>query len=182
MDSGNEYVIQVKANQKTLLAVIQRTIKEQRPKDSCEKKEINRGRQECRKVKVYNNKYLYIEKDWRNLNTIIMVINTGKRNGLCYREEHYYISSLQTKSAELFATGIRKHWLIENQLHWVKDVIQNEDRSMIEHKGIATNLSLIKSIAISLFRVNGYSSVKMALEKFRNRLTQCTELMGISPI
>ncbi len=39
-----------------------------------------------------------------------------------YEETAYYISSL-TESAQVFAKIIRGHWKIENQLHWVKDVI-----------------------------------------------------------
>ena len=50
-------------------------------------------------------------------------------------ESHYYLSSLDW-SASQFAEVIRGHWLIENRLHWVKDVTLNEDNCI--HRGGAT--------------------------------------------
>ena len=42
-----------------------------------------------------------------------------------FQESHYYLSSLDW-SASQFSDAIRGHWLIENPLHWVKDVTLNE--------------------------------------------------------
>lgn len=182
MDSGNEYVVQVKGNQKSLCEGIQQTIKNQKPTARLVTKEKNRGRQEMRKFSLYKNDGNYLSSEWKNLHSVIEVINTGKRKGTRYREIHYYISSLHPKQIDDLAKGIRNHWLIENRLHWVKDVIQHEDGSRIEEKRIAINLSLIKSIAISLFRINGYNSVKRGVEKFKNRVSHCGELIGITSI
>ncbi|WP_407635903.1 hypothetical protein [Kamptonema formosum] len=44
---------------------------------------------------------------------------SGARGKKDYEHLTYYISSLSA-SAEIFASKIRGHWLIENQLHWVK--------------------------------------------------------------
>ncbi|WP_114026369.1 ISAs1 family transposase, partial [Shigella sonnei] len=38
----------------------------------------------------------------------------------------YYISSADL-TAEKFATAIRNHWHVENNLHWRLDVVMNED-------------------------------------------------------
>lgn len=182
MDSGNEYVIQVKSNQKKLFAGVEKTIRRTAIVDEYVKKEVNKGRTENRRIRLYKYDKRYISTDWKNLNRIIEVINTGIRGGIKYNEKHYYISSLMEDKAEIFAKGIRGHWCIENQLHRVKDVIQNEDNSLIVDKRIAANLSLIKSITISLFRLNGYSSIKRALERYTNRVSDCSDLIGIKPI
>ncbi|MEY3554685.1 MAG: hypothetical protein RLZZ580_738, partial [Cyanobacteriota bacterium] len=58
----------------------------------------------------------------------IKVERRGSRGDKTYEETAYYISSL-TESAQVFAKIIRGHWKIENQLHWVKDVIFEEDKS-----------------------------------------------------
>lgn len=182
MDSGNEYVIQVKKNQKALFVGIQKIVLNSKPVDSFEKKETNKGRKEQRKVGVFLNVDGHLPTGWKNINRIIEVTNEGEREGRQYFEKHYYISSLSQDKAVLFALGIRAHWSIENNLHRVKDVIQNEDGSLIVDKRISANLSLIKSVTISVFRSIGCSSIKYALERYRNKVEDCLELIGKYPI
>jgi predicted transposase YbfD/YdcC len=60
------------------------------------------------------------------------------------------------------ADGIRGHWLIENSLHWVKDVIYEEDISP-QKSGLAPrNLSLLKTWVLTLLRTHGFDSIKSA--------------------
>ena len=66
-------------------------------------------------------------------------------------EVHYYVSSLETP-LEQIAENIRKHWLIENQLHYVLDVFWGEDASRLRTKNAATNLSLIRKWALNLLK------------------------------
>ncbi|AKV67577.1 Mobile element protein [Microcystis panniformis FACHB-1757] len=70
----------------------------------------------------------------------------------------YYISSL-TESAQVFAKIIRGHWKIENQLHWVKDVIFEEDKSEISDFQAASNWSILTTIGLNLFRGLGFLSI-----------------------
>ena len=63
------------------------------------------------------------------------------------------------ENAQVFMNKIRGHWRIENQLHWVKDVIFQEDSSGIYKFQPATNLSVLKTIAMNLFRCLGFLSV-----------------------
>jgi predicted transposase YbfD/YdcC len=72
-----------------------------------------------------------------------------------------YISSLKTTAQE-FARGIRGHWSIENCLHWVKDVVLNEDDSTIRLGNAPANLSVIRAIALNVLRRNGHTSITIA--------------------
>ncbi len=182
MDGGNDYVIQVKRNQKGLFNGVQKVIKSGKLIDKFEKKEKNKGRVEIRTVRLFLNDGRHIPTGWKAVKRIIEITNSGKREGYRYYEKHYYLSSLSENNAMLFATGIRSHWSIENNLHRVKDVIQNEDGSHIAEKRISAILSLIKSVTISVFRANGHSSIKYALEQYRNRVEDCFELIGNIPI
>jgi predicted transposase YbfD/YdcC len=182
MDGGNDYVIQVKVNQLKLFDGIETTICKEKPIDQYQSKEINKGRKEIRRVRLYRYNEKYISSEWKGIKRIVEIINSGIRDGRKYSEKHYYISSLTENKAEAFAKGIREHWSIENKLHRVKDVFQNEDNSLIVEKRIAANLSLIKSVAISVFRLNGHLSIKKALEQFKNQIPECIKLIGIKPI
>jgi predicted transposase YbfD/YdcC len=64
-------------------------------------------------------------------------------------------------SAEIFASKIRGHWLIENQLHWVKDVVFKEDIGSRHNYIAVTNLSLLTTIALNRYRFLGLSSLTL---------------------
>lgn len=93
---------------------------------------------------------------------MIKVERKGFRGREIYLFVVYYISSLKLE-AEKFAAGIRKHWEIENRLHYVKDVVFKEDHSPISQINAATNLSIITTIAINLLRYDGYCSMTKAI-------------------
>lgn len=179
MESGNDYVIQVKGNQPNLLKAIKQKFDNTQSKIGCTALERKRGRIENRQVQILRveSESDKIFKQWKGLQTIIHVKNYGHRKDTQYNKDHYYISSIKEKSAEYYAEGIRSHWGVENRLHWVKDVIMNEDKSRIITGQIAKNLSLIKSIVINLFRLNGSDSIQKAIESYCNRPRQAMTLV-----
>ncbi len=105
------------------------------------------------------------------------MVRSGLREGKPYREDHYLVCSLETKDAKLVSEIIRPHWGIENRLHYVKDVNMKEDKSGIKGGHSAENLSIMKNIAINVYRYNGLQSIKSAIRKFTNRIPQQLELI-----
>lgn len=89
---------------------------------------------------------------------MIQVERIGIRQGKPLQQTNYYISSLIASASE-FAQGIRKHWGIENRLHWVKDVIFGEDAAPFKNYNAATNWSFIRTFAINVARMSGYDSL-----------------------
>ncbi|MDR1339916.1 MAG: transposase, partial [Prevotellaceae bacterium] len=83
-------------------------------------------------------------------------------------ETAYFISDVRSNKARFFAQHIRNHWAIENSLHWIKDVILNGDKSKTTGGMAAENISIIRNIVINLFRLNGYTSLKYAIELCMN--------------
>ena len=72
---------------------------------------------------------------------------------------------------------IRSHWQIENSLHWVKDVIQAEDRSSIRAANAASTISVLKTWVLSLFRLRGHHSIKHATIRFANKIPELCRLI-----
>ena len=77
--------------------------------------------------------------------TIRRVNGTGKTE----TEIRYFLTSCNDDPAVL-AQAIRRHWSIENSLHWVLDVTFREDDSRVRHRTAARNLALLRKIALNL--------------------------------
>ena len=103
-----------------------------------------------RTVEVFND-LTGISKEWTGLESLIKVERIGTRAGKPYHQVVYYISSL-VRSAADFAKGIRGHWGIENRLHWVKDVIFDEDHSTIRTGNAPANLSVMRTMPSARLR------------------------------
>lgn len=177
MESGNEYVLQVKRNQPKLYDAINQTISTSETIDFDIKKEKNRGRIEERSVYIYSDLSNPIYKDWIGIKQIVHVVSKGIRNGKEYHENRYYISSRENKSAEIYNKRIRDHWGIENSLHWVKDKILNEDKSQVKDLDRSETMSIIRNIIINVYKMSGFNSLKYAIEAHANRISECTSII-----
>ena len=122
--------------------------------------ETTRDRNSYRKIEVFDLPEK-LDPKWMGAGCVIRVERSGTRGNQPYQRLSYYLCSLPPQSRRL-ADGIRGHWLIENSLHWVKDVIYEEDISP-QKSGLAPrNLSLIKTWVLTLLRVHGFDSIKAA--------------------
>ena len=177
MDSGNDYVIQVKANRKKLYqSVVSHTTKHIF-REEVHTQEVKRGRTENRTYttsRVPENEYL---KQWEGLRQIIRVKHSGTRENKPYHKIHYYITSLENYPIKKIAEGIRNHWRIENNLHWVKDAIMYEDKSRIKGFLLASNMSMIRTIVLNIYNLKQVKSIKCQIEKVTNNLDQCSKIL-----
>ena len=64
-------------------------------------------------------------------------------------ETRLYISS-HKNNAQYHNEIIRAHWSIENRLHWMLDVVFNEDHSRRRAGNSAANFNIISKIALAL--------------------------------
>jgi predicted transposase YbfD/YdcC len=158
IDSKNDYLITVKANQIKLYNRLKDLAKIQRPLTVYQSKDYSHGRYIIRKISVFNGKNVR-HKNYPHLESFIQVERIGFRGEKEYNETIYYISSQKLK-AEIFAERIKGHWLIENQVHWVKDVIFNEDKSRIKDKNVAGKFSLLITLCMNIYRSLGFISIK----------------------
>ena len=169
IDAKADYLISVKKNQKKLYETIEGWfsdidiygnnidgrghIPQTRYRYSITE-ESSHGRFERRVCQVYNNGVLSKVLKWRGVNSVACLTNTKKyiKSGKTTVERHYYITSLPL-DAERITETIRRHWSIENNLHWQLDVSFNED-SQKKKKNAAQNFSLLNKIAMTQLKNN----------------------------
>lgn len=117
----------------------------------------SRGREITRTVEVFDNLSCINQSYWKGIKSFVCVTRSGKINHKPYQERVYYICSLKLTAQE-FEKRIREHWLIENQNHWIRDVVFREDSSRICSGMAAQNFAIIRSIVLNLLRMNGENS------------------------
>jgi predicted transposase YbfD/YdcC len=92
-------------------------------------------------------------RDWPGLQTVLAVETIRHVNGSGKTETaiRYFLSS-SAGHPEILAQATRRHWQIENNLHWVLDVTFQEDHCRIRDRTAVQNFSLLRKIAINLVR------------------------------
>jgi predicted transposase YbfD/YdcC len=92
-------------------------------------------------------------QDWEGLASFGLVESTRETEGKTSVERRYYISSL-APDIQHFARAVRSHWSIENQLHWVMDVVFNEDQSRARSGYAAENLAMLRRWSLNLIKAD----------------------------
>ena len=102
---------------------------------------------------------------WATINGIAVVESQRESNESGKTERRYYITSHSDKSAEEIGTIIRRHWHVENKLHWQLDVSFDEDNCRLRSGHAAANFSLLNKIALNLLK--NEKSVKVGIKTKR---------------
>lgn len=76
-------------------------------------------------------------------------------------EMRYFICTLDGTVAN-FAHAVRRHWSIENELHWVLDIAFREDDSRVRQGAAQANLAVLRHIALNL--LNRERSIKRGIK------------------
>lgn len=88
---------------------------------------------------------------WVGLRSVGVVEATRQVGDKTTVERRYYLSSLPVDAAA-FARAVRGHWAIENQCHWVLDMVFGEDQSRARTGHAVANLGLLRRLALNLLR------------------------------
>ena len=74
--------------------------------------------------------------------------------------DRYDINNLE-RDAPVFANLIRRHWAIENCLHWMLDATFHEDSSLIYSGHAPENLSVVRKIAMTMLKKAGLPKISI---------------------
>jgi predicted transposase YbfD/YdcC len=95
--------------------------------------------------------YLHGGAEWKGLRTIGAAVRVCEEKGIEKRDVRYYLSSLRRNGPQ-FAQAVRRHWGIENSLHWSLDMTCREDESRVRNRTFAENLSWLRRLTLGLIK------------------------------
>ena len=183
IDGGNDYIVTLKKNQLNLFKAANKLVSSARAASENEVSECVHGRTTTRHTKIYPIPPQLLPL-WVGAKHIIVVRRYGtrwegkksRRRQVDFDEVHYYLSSLDW-SASQFGDAIRGHWLIENRLHWVKDVTLNEDNDIRRGGNAPANWAMIRQFLVSLARLKCTHTFPEALRLMANQIEDLSELL-----
>ncbi len=151
LDRGGEYVLALKENQSALFADAERIIAAAPDADEVTPQaETNHDRFERRRAVVVPAATLAKAHDFPGIRAVaqVQLLRRGKADDISVR---YFLLSRPLGAAKLLDV-VRTHWSIENQLHWVLDVVFDEDRARNRKDHGPENLALLRKLALNLLR------------------------------
>jgi predicted transposase YbfD/YdcC len=159
VEQGADYVLALKANHGFLYEEVQRFFRwaQQRqfvdvPHQYYHTLDGEHGRIEERRYwLVADLDWLAEKKDWAGLRGLGMVERQRTVEGKTTVEERYYLTSL-TGQGQQSGAAVRTHWSVENGLHWLLDVVSQEDQNRLRRDHAAENFAVLCHLAISLLR------------------------------
>jgi predicted transposase YbfD/YdcC len=130
VDQGGDYALALKGNQGTLHADVSRFLDDPATAITADHRTVDgdHGRIETRRSTVATDiGWLQEDPQWPGLQAIGKVTRSSEASTKTTVETAYYLLS-KPLSPERFGEVVRAHWAVENSLHWVLDVIMNEDQ------------------------------------------------------
>ena len=97
-----------------------------------------------------------------------MVRRTRQVGDKISTEDSYSLSSLALSvGAQALATAVRRHWSVENELHWSLDVSFREDACQVRKDNAPANLACMRRIALT--QLNQEKTKKLGIQGKRRR-------------
>ncbi len=153
LDRGGEYVLALKENQSALFTDAQQLLE---PAVASEQVELEvgegHGRKEQREAVVVLANTLGTKHGFPGLTALARIELRRRVDGRDEKPLVRYFAMSQAFTAARVLAIARTHWGIENQLHWVLDVVFDEDRARNRKGNGPQNLAILRKFALNLLR------------------------------
>lgn len=170
-----DYILALKDNQPTLAKTVLKAIDDAKAKTfegTPYLRQIDKGtghgRIENRTYTLLScNDALIRKTKWPHLKSIGMVETKITIDHETTRTKRYFLTSLEYRQMKEFMRGVRNHWHIENNLHWVLDVSFDDDLNRTRTGNAPENMSVLKRIALNL--LNQETATKIGTKAKRKK-------------
>lgn len=154
LKAGADYVLALKQNQSKLYAAVARCFAHAGRRSSAEQLEPStHDRREWRRASVMRNVSLAITCKFPGIVALGRITSRRRCRGAAADKPaiRYYLLSKYISAKELLRI-VRSHWDIENRMHWVLDVVLDEDASRSRKDNAPENLAILRRLALNIIR------------------------------
>ena len=167
---GAHYLFTVKDNQPTLRRALAALPWKAAPNDADPGSDRSHGRLESRTATVLDLDSQPQRQLFPGAQRAMKIVRrrTDATTGATSTETVYAITSLGHRYADgvLLARWLRSHWLIENSVHWVRDVTLGEDHSGVRTGAGPQVMAALRNTAINISRLAGHTNIAAAQRHF----------------
>lgn len=175
-EGKGHYVIGLKGNHGDFHSEVEQLFEKNAKKKYSEKNywrmdtEKNHNQVEIREFYKLPASRLVFSEGWEKLKNVVVYRKTVTDvfTDETKVEKRYYITDLN--DIELIAISVRRHWGVENELHWHLDVSLSEDANRTVNRNAANNLSVMKKNLLTMLKLMqplfGNASVKATRKLF----------------
>jgi len=154
LEQGADYVLALKKNQGKLFPAVESRFTRAGKRSTAQRLErCTHDRREWRRATVIRDAKLAVAQKFPGIAALGRITSRRCLHG--QRSEplvtRYYVLST-AMSAKRLLQIVRSHWRIENQLHWVLDVVLAEDGSRSRKDNGPENLAVLRRLALNILR------------------------------
>lgn len=177
------YLVQVKANQPTLLAAVRAVAATASPLGTLQKVDKAHGRLEVRHATFFSLADLPLAPRWQHsgLRHVVRLERTTEQLKTAQRSQAvaYYVTNQEATTPPAqddLCAAIRGHWGCEAD-HWIRDVTLHEDLIPVKQPTQAHVLGSLRTLVMGLFRRAGVTNMRAMLDSLADSPALFTQLL-----
>ena len=150
------------------------------PEHHAQTTEKAHGRLDIRSIRASSELKGY--SDWPGLEQVFEIRRCWQSKGVCKEAVRYGVTSLPATIAipERLLKLKRGHWIIENGLHYVKDVTMGEDKSTVHCGNGPKIMAALRNTAVRLLRHAGFSTIAARMRYNSTHPQAALEILSLS--
>jgi predicted transposase YbfD/YdcC len=151
---GADYALALKENQAKLHAAVAHRFARRGKRNTALRREAStHDRAETRRATVIRDTSVAAANRFPGVVALARITSRRRLRGKRAEKPavRYYLLSKYIPAERLLAT-VRSHWGIENRLHWVLDVVFDEDANRSRKDNAPENLAILRRLALNIIR------------------------------